>query len=918
MDKKNLNFITCSHCDGAGASGGEVCDNCRGAGVGLILRDRILYWGKQYDEANLGFAKISRRFKMVYNMLLAIFAVSGIAWLAYFGYDRGFETFFSLQYWFTPSVEKLYFWITLLIALYLYYRLEKEISMGNFVMKRKYDDTDVWHEQLTFNEVWQDYANKTVDISDSFTEDALRSVETGWRLAKHFGHHEMKRAHFFGVLPEFDKSAIILGRLGIDFSAFKTKVSNYLMKNILSRSGKPVLSANMRKLLLLAYYNAYEDSLTKVSVVEAVQALASPQDIDLQVETDDVEELLIEMGFDYQKLINVVAWIRIQEQLRRNLQHFRGRARYKPKSGLDRAMTAQATPLLNKISEDLTLKAKYGSLFPCIGRDAEMERIFQIMEGSREGVLLNGSLGVGKTAIIHGLAQRMAIEDVPEILQDKRLVSLSVSRLLAGADAATAEQRILQVTDEIIRSGNIVLAVEDLHNLTGITAGGDSSLDLAEVFADIARKGLFHIIATTNPTDYGKAIENTNLDSAFQLIQIKEMEINDAIWVLEAKSGVIEYQNKVYFSYGAIEKAARLSDRYIHDRRLPDKAIEILEATAIKVRKEKGENKVVRADDVAQVVSNMTNIPLTEVSESETEKLLHLEQKIHERMIGQDPAVDMVAKSIRRARAELREGKRPIASMLFLGPTGVGKTELAKTVAEVYYGREDAMIRIDMSEYQEKSSLDRMLGRGDNPGILTEQVRKNPFSLLLFDEVEKAHPDILNVFLQLMDDGRLTDAQGRTVDFTNTIVIMTSNAGAHYIQDQIKAGVDIESVKTHLLENELRESYRPEFLNRFDGVIVFKPLSLTDVIKIARLMVGRVVKRLDEKGIEFAVTDAALAELAEVGFDPKFGARPLRRVIQEKVEDALANRLLKGDISRRDKVFYDVGGELRIEKAPEI
>ena len=297
---------------------------------------------------------------------------------------------------------------------------------------------------------------------------------------------------------------------------------------------------------------------------------------------------------------------------------------------------------------------------------------------------------------------------------------------------------------------------------------------------------------------------------------------------------------------------------------------------------------------------------------------MHLEEKIHERMIAQEEAVKIVAASLRRARVELRESKRPIAGLLFLGPTGVGKTELAKTVAEVYFGDEKNMIRMDMSEFQTPDSVVRLIGSVGQAGILTEAVRQKPFSLVLFDEVEKAHPDILNLFLQVLDDGRLTDGRGQVIDFTNTIIIMTSNAGALYIQDEIKKGSPIEAIKNYLVNEELRRYFKPEFINRFDGLVVFKPLKLVEVIKIAHLLLAKIIKQLEEKGIEFSAAPEAVAELAELGFDPKFGARPLRRVIQEHVNDALANYLLRGEIKRRDKVVLEVGGKLRIEKAEEI
>jgi len=900
-----------------GHQNGAVCQSCRGVGVGLSLNDRILYWGKIYDPANIIYDKTIRRVKIAVNIALALIGVSGLILMGYLGYKDNFESYLSLKYWFTPSPEKLYFWLTLFVDLYLYYRLEQE-SSGKFdVLTKVYEEYSTPVDFLDWPTIWKLKKEKMLDVSVSFTEQSATAVMASWELAKIFGHAEVNRLHICGVLPQFNKSAVILGRLGVAFDQLKGKISRMLTKDHINRGGIPILSAEIQKTLLLSYMEAFDHGKKRVDLPEIMYALASPEKIGLQ-STDLLEELLIDLSLNYQKMKNAVDWIRIQEELREGILRFRALSRYKPKNTLDRAMTATATPLLNEFSEDLTSRASYGALFPCIDREKEFENIFRIFEGSREGVLLIGPRGVGKTAIIEGLAQKMVTEDVPELLQDKRLVSLDLAKLLAGVNPAEAEQRMLAIASELIHSGNIVLVIENLSAVSGISSGSEGSLDLAEVLAQLLSRHQFHCLATATQDEYVKFIENGNLGSEFQVVKVDEMEINGAICVLEAKSGPIEYTNEIFFSYDAIEKAAMLSSRYIHDRYLPDKGIEILEQTAIKVRNERGKKQIATGDDVAAVISAMTNIPLTKVSENESHKLLNLEEKIHERMVGQEEAVKIVATSLRRARAELREGKRPIASLLFLGPTGVGKTELAKTVSEVYFNKEENMLRFDMSEYQDQASIARLIGVGKTPGQLTEKVRKQPFSLVLFDEVEKAHPDILNLFLQLMDDGRLTDAQGKTIDFTSTIIIMTSNAGAQSIQDQINGGKSIEQIKNNLINEELKVHFRPEFINRFDGVVVFTPLSMMDVLKIARLMVNKIIKRLDEKGIEFTVDDEAISELAELGYDPKFGARPLRRVIQERIDDVLAEHLLAGEIARRDKVILQVGGNLKIEKAEQL
>lgn len=477
------------------------------------------------------------------------------------------------------------------------------------------------------------------------------------------------------------------------------------------------------------------------------------------------------------------------------------------------------------------------------------------------------------------------------------------------------------ICDEIARAGNIVLYIQDIEGLIGITAGAKESVDLSRVLADELSKGYFFVLATATSANWNKHIESSSLGNVLQKVEVKEPEVNEAIQILEAKVGGVEYQNKVIFSYDALSKAVTLSDRYLHERFLPEKAIEILRESAHYTHSKKGEGAVVAGEDVAEVVAQKTKIPVTAVTEAESDKLLRLEEVMHHRVIGQDEAVKMVAAALRRSRAELREGKRPIANFLFLGPTGVGKTETAKTVAEVYFGSEENMVRLDMSEYQDQASIYKLIGApaGDSPGFLTEAIRKNPFTLLLLDEIEKAHPDILNVFLQVMDDGRLTDNQGRTIDFTSVILIATSNAGSPAIQEGIRGGLSIEAIKDRLINTDLKPYFRPEFLNRFDGVIVYKPLAESEIQTIARLMLDKIAKQLENKhGIIFEVTPEGVAALASAGFDPVFGARPLRRVIQEKVEDGLANLLLTKQVGRRDKIIFEADGNFKVEKAREI
>lgn len=917
--KQKLNIIFCPNCHGDGFIDNKKCPQCRGLGMVMPFYGFYLYWGKKFDRLNILLDKAAKTVDRLINLLLIIIGIFGIFALFFIAYQNNFELFFTYEYWISATWEKLLFWFTVLTDLYLYYRLMKEKSLEKNVFPKVFGQQPQMPPQLDWQFILSESKRKFIDISNAYEEQALKVLEQAWFLARQFNHAEAERAHIFAIIPQFEQGALIWGRLGVDIKKFQEKVGKVLNWKIEGKSQKTLLATEVYKILFYAYLDSYNKRKRKVQLLEIVLGLINLDIFDKQEITPDyVEQVLIDLDLDYQKIENVVEWIRIQRSLRENLQRFQARARYRSKSGLDRAMTAAATPFLDQFSTDLTLAAKKGQLFPCIGREKEFEQMFRIIEASREGILLIGNQGVGRTSIVYGLAQKMVEETVPEAIKDKRLVLISTAKLLSGATTATAQERLMTMAAEISRSRNIVVVFEDLHNLFSLGSDQEQGLDLSEVLAELLSKGLFYVIATTTNKNYRQTIEGSSLDEYFRTINVEEMLINDAIQVLEAKSGPIEYKNKVYFSYDAIEKAAQLSSRYLHEKYLPEKALEIMEEVAVKVRNQKGEKAVIAGEDVANIISAKTGVKATKVTEKESEKLLNLETEIHQRVIGQDEAVKMVAASLRRARAELRDVKRPIANLLFLGPTGVGKTELAKTVAEVYFGNEKNMLRFDMSEFQDQASLSRLIGTVSRGGILTEAVRQKPFSLLLFDEVEKANKDILNLFLQVMDDARLTDGMGRTIDFTNIIIIMTSNAGAQVIQDEIRQGTTIDDIKEILINEELKKHFRPEFINRFDGVIVFKPLTMTEVIQIARLLANKVIARLADKNIDLKITDEAIAELAELGYDPKFGARPLRRIIQEKVDDTLADHLLAGKIKKRDQVILLPGGQLEIKKAEEL
>ena len=916
--KPQLQFLSCHTCDNAGRVEHRLCPRCQGQGLRAWTGTHLLYWGKRIDALRIAQEHLAMIVAAVLNgTLFLIGAVGAIA----FGTEllqlsaAGQPLW---EFWWVRSWTSLLFWCSLLADSYVAFRFERDLERIAYLPKRPYDASSNGLISSPVPDLNTLPRRKKIEVAEYFTSEARQAVTRSWQLAQSYGHLHANPVHLFIALLKFDQTSIILSRLGIPFDALRERMSRILTHEPSRLHRQATLSARTQEILLQAYALAWELRQQKVGLTELLEAVVLQQ--------NEVQELLRDVDVDLDKIRNVIAWLRTRKQLQANWRRFRHSASLRPTNNLDRAMTAIATPALNAFGRDLTQLAQSGYLMPCIGREAEMKEIFQIMEGgSRRSALLIGNSGVGRTTIIEGIAQRMVEENVPNFLQDKRLVSLDVSRLISGVSASEAQQRLLIILNEVVHSGNVILVVAQIQTMIGITVGREGSLDLAGVFAQALQQGGAQAIATTTPGEYRRFIEGKSiLDSVFEPVEIDEVTGNEAIQILEAKVGAIEHHHQVFFSYDAIAATVVFSGRYIHDRMLPEKAIEILQEVATQVASQRGRTSLISEQDVANLISQKTNIPLGTVSAEESEKLLNLEKKIHQRIVNQEEAVNMVASSLRRARAEMRSAKRPIVNLLFLGPTGVGKTELAKTVAEVYFGSETQMVRLDMSEYQEKSSINRLIGAppgfsdADAGGYLTEAIRSSPFALLLLDEIEKSHPDILNVFLQVMDDGRMTDNQGRTVDFTNVILIATSNAATASIQDMAKQGLPAETIKQRILGTELSQFFKPEFLNRFDGIVIFKPLNSQHVEQIVELMLRSVGAQLQERGIGFETTPEAIRDLAERGYDEEFGARSLRRIIQELVQDELAKLLLSSSVSRRDTIILEAGPSLRVQKATPL
>jgi len=856
--------------------------------IRMVVDGKTIFFEKEISASFLALSKIKRFLSIIFKIFLYLFLLLGTISLIQ-AIFRGLRITKFLQIYELQITDLMtIFWFSLLSGLFLIYLKERGKERKSLI--------------LSFEK------EEKINVDDFLSQSSEKVLAAAFLLAKKLNHQKIEPIHLFvGVLKQ-EEGAIVLSRLGISWLGIKEKIAGILGLSQINYERKKIdFSLESREILIKALLEAYRKKRELVRPLEILLFLAS--------ENKSIKSIFDDLEIKPEEIKNVIRWKEVYEEIREDWQKLAKGAAIKGKSRINLAMTAVVTPFLDSFSQDLTDLAKRGYLGPCLGREKEIEEIFRILESQRKNLVLVGQPGVGKVTIIEGIARKMISEEVPKVLSDKRLVSLSLGRLIAGAtQPGELEQRIQMIIEEIIRAGNIVLFIKDIHNMTGIKTT-EGELDISEILAEVVEKKYFLLLGTSIPGPYERYLESTALGQTLTKIKIDEPEKEVAILICQANVSYIEAKNRVFFSYGALEKAVELSERYIYEKFLPEKAISLLEEVALYVRQKKGPGSFVSKDEVAEIVSKKTGIPTEKIGREEKEKLLILEKKIHERIVNQEEAVNLVASAIRRARTELRDPKKPIVNLLFLGPTGVGKTELAKTVTEVYFGKEERMIRLDMSEFQTIESIGRLIGSSSEPrGVLTEAVRKLPFSLLLLDEIEKSHPDILNLFLQVMDEGRLTDWQGRTINFTNLIIIGTSNAGTDFIQEEMRKGRTIEEIREVLVKEKLSPYFRPEFLNRFDAIVVFKALGKRELKEIAKLLLKKLTKQLEEKGISFEASEEVIEELVEKGYDPVFGARPLRRVIQEEVNNALANYLLTGRLSRGDLAILEPGGKIRVEK----
>ena len=802
-------------------------------------------------------------------------------------------------------------------------------------------------------------------MQDRFTRQALQALKLAKATAQSWKHSYIGTEHILaGLLKEKEGTAgRILEEFGVEEEALEQLINKLIAPSseILVAERTPVYSPRARKLVELAVHEAENQQENEAGTEHLLLAMLK--------ETDCVAtRLLYTMGVNIQKLYTALLNAMGIENpaLAEELQNTKAKGQ-----------KGSVTPTLDQYSRDLTVMASEGRLDPVVGRDKEIIRLIQILSRrSKNNPCLVGEPGVGKTAIVEGLAQKIVNGMVPDSVKDKRVVVLDMSGMVAGSKyRGEFEERIRNVIDEVRANKGILLFIDELHTIIG-AGGAEGALDASNILKPSLSRGEIQLIGATTQEEYRRYIEkDAALERRFQPVTVEEPTKQETLEILKGLRPYYEKHHGVTIEDEALEAAVKMSVRYINDRFLPDKAIDIIDEAASKVQlggyrsvpeidqfeaeireilqqkelaikkadlsmakelqqrqneieeqiqsckvKEERRNKrkhlTVTENSVADIVSDWTKIPVKKLTDGETKRLAALEKELHKRVIGQNEAVKAVAQAVKRGRVGLKDPHRPIGSFLFLGPTGVGKTELSKALAEAVFGSDQAMIRVDMSEYMEKHSVSKLIGSPpgyvgyDEGGQLSEKVRRNPYSVLLFDEIEKAHPDVFNILLQVLDDGHITDAHGRKVDFKQTIIIMTSNVGAQAIIEPKKLGFmsekddkqDYERMKSGVME-EVRRLFKPEFLNRIDEIMVFHPLKKPEIKKIVNILLKNLEKRCEEQlGIELKISESVKDYLAESGFDSKYGARPLRRAIQNRLEDPMANKILEGEIKTGDTV----------------
>jgi ATP-dependent Clp protease ATP-binding subunit ClpC len=792
-----------------------------------------------------------------------------------------------------------------------------------------------------------DQAGRSVNISRFLSKRTREIMATATTYAIEHGHAELDALHLLLALATQPPTSELISRAGATGNEIADAAEERLPDATGQRVTAPMLTPSAQRALFVAFQVARGSGSTYVDPEHLFFALVISQD-------SPAGQVLAAAGVTPEKIA---------------AQH--------PGSQQPEAESESDTPMLDRFGIDLTARARDGELDLVIGRADEIQQTLEILSRrTKNNPVLIGEAGVGKTAIVEGLARAIVAGDVPPQLRDKRVVSLDLPAMLAGTRyRGDFEERLTKLIDEVVdRKGELVLFLDELHTLVGAGGSGDGGMDASNILKPRLARGDLHVIGATTLKEYRQIEKDSALERRFQPVTVAEPSIEDAVAILSGLRGAYEEHHAVTYTDDAIRASVELSARFIADRFLPDKAIDLIDQAGARLRLSLGSKvdtdallaqladlesqknaavalehyeeasrvrdeiesvqarlasgtpapAVVDEQQIAAVISRATGIPANRITEQDRSRLARLEQELHERVIGQDEAVTVVAKAVRRSRTGMGDQSRPVGSFLFLGPTGVGKTELAKTLAASLFGNEKAMLRFDMSEYGERHTVSRLVGAPpgyvgyDEAGQLTERVRRNPYSVVLFDEIEKAHPDVFNLLLQVLDDGRLTDGQGRTVDFRNTVLIMTSNLGSEFLASRSGSmgftapGTSEPDVRARVM-GKLREQMRPEFLNRIDEIVLFRKLEREQLREIVALLLDGTRGRLAARGIALEVTDAAVDWLADAGYEPEFGARPLRRTIQRQLDDRIADLLVDGSLDDGGTVRVDaVGGELAV------
>lgn len=676
------------------------------------------------------------------------------------------------------------------------------------------------------------------------------------------------------------------------------------------RRGIPAWDEESYLLLHAAFLEAFRERRNGIGVMELLLAALARDAA--------VRDVFLDLSVTLADARAIAVWVRFASSVRGSLSSLRRLAGFKPVGPMNMAMTARLTPHLDRICTDLTARAAAGKIGPLLGRDAVVAEIFRILRGDLGNVLLVGDPGCGKSEILQGIAQLMAAEDVPKNLQDRRFLLLDPASLIAGAHGTgEIEGRLKDVVGEIMKAGNVLLGIEDIHHLLG-AASTRSSGDAGSLLMNALSEGKLRVIATTTAQEFAAFIQpHAAFLRRFQIVRIPEMGREETIRVLEAAALPLEDREGVRVSYGALVAVYELCARLLPDRHFPDKALRVLEQSCAQAAA-RGKGTTVTREDVARVMESRTSVAVTAVSGAEAGGLLDLENALHRRIVGQEDALAAIGSALRRARTGLRRTDRPIATLLFLGPTGVGKTETAKAIADLSFGGTERLIRLDLSEYQTRDSLEKLLGRAGASSPFLDAVRRYPAHLLLLDEFEKAHAGVLNVFLQLFEDGRLTDGRGKAVHFHHALIIATSNMGSQRMQQGLREGKHFADIQKEILREDVLARIAPELLNRFDRVVFFRPLTADHMRPIVSLQLKPLASALERQGIGLEVLPGALDDLARRGYDPLSGARGLRRLLQDTVEDEVAKLLLQGRVKRRDALIIGEGGALAVRQAEAL